>query len=140
MRKKLETVWDKDTIFPKTIRADHDPLSKGQCGVSAAYLAKELIEQGYGIVYCEGRVDFPIAEQSIDDHCWIRTDDQTKNAVIIDLTADQNHFATPVLCATEAALKEKGIVFHIRREGPLTNITHENFLQRLQILTDKIAL
>lgn len=137
LRRTLESAWDDRTRHPGTQICQGDAASKGQCGVSTAYLAAELERQNHIVVYCTGHVAFPLATHDIDDHCWLKM--KNDDAIwIIDLTADQNGYERTIVFDSEADLLKQGVVYRSEKERSLSHIKHENFLTRLKLLMNKI--
>jgi hypothetical protein len=101
-------------------------VSKGQCGVTSAFIARYLSDAGYDVLFCEGDVAFPSPTNPIRNHCWvkIRTLPEQRNEIrdiIIDLTADQSGFSEPVICESDESLRNRGIFYKQEREvEPMT--------------------
>jgi hypothetical protein len=121
LREELEQAWNNLTRYHRTAYSPDDPISKGQCGVTSAYIARELQKQGQEVLFCEGDVSFPGNVQPIKNHCWVKLPsfgpaNRQIRDVIIDLTADQSGFEEQVICETDLALKARGIHYHQARE------------------------
>ncbi|WNI23236.1 hypothetical protein [Streptomyces sp. ITFR-16] len=109
-RRRLEGAWSPSTAHPSYAR---EPLSsKGQCGVSSVWLARELRRREIEATYCYGRLQFDDpAISSVDHHCWIEIGSPSDGArQIIDLTCDQaDGFEQDVIYHRHDELARKGI-------------------------------
>jgi hypothetical protein len=151
IRQDLERAWDGRTRYAKAVYGPDDPASKGQCGVSSAYLADRLETAGYEVVFCEGDAFFEVEDTSvgtIDHHCWLLLPAGEGNSkkgitrdVIVDITADQapGH-QTAIIHETEAALRERGIFYVARKSRPGTEVDNAGLVNRLDILRTRMAL
>ncbi|WP_405541040.1 hypothetical protein OG478_52550 [Streptomyces phaeochromogenes] len=117
-RQRLEAAWSLSTAHPSYAR---EPLSsKGQCGVSSVWLARQLRLREIESTYCYGRLSFDNPSiSSVDHHCWIEigsSSDATRQ--VIDLTCDQaDGFEEKVIYRRHDELARVGI-----RYEPVTRL------------------
>ena len=142
-RSELEEAWDEETRYQGASYSSSDPISKGQCGVTSAYLAQQYSKEGRKVYYCEGKVRFPNDSLSIDHHCWLRipelNDGDTKLInLIIDLTADQNGFSEAIVFDTNDNLMERGIFYESISERPLSEVPKQRLINRIKILEERL--
>ncbi len=145
LRHELEKVWSSLTRYHGTPIKKNDPVSKGQCGVTTALLAKEFDKLGYNVLFCEGNVFFPNNTPPIENHCWLKIPHYKgigfeNTNVIIDLTSDQSGFSEPVICDTLENLEKRGIYYKPMNEQPPSMIHEDNDLSsRLEKLQSQLA-
>ena len=142
IRKILEGIWSDLTIYHKTVKAESDPISKGQCGVTTAFLADFFDRLGYHTLFCEGIAVLP-NNATIENHCWIKIsyhiqDSSNNSDIIIDLTSDQNGFPEAVICNSVSALNQQNIYYNSEKELLVNQIDNENLLVRLSVLEQKL--
>ncbi|MEU4352343.1 hypothetical protein [Streptomyces sp. NPDC023838] len=117
-RHRLEAAWSLSTAHPSYAR---EPLSsKGQCGVSSVWLARQLRLREIEATYCYGRLSFDDPSiSSVDHHCWIEIGPAADTArLVIDLTCDQaDGFEEKVIYRRHDELTREGI-----RYEPVTRL------------------
>lgn len=100
-RKRLQDAWSEKTIheaFRSPAGADV-AASRGQCGVSSAWLVETLASDGHGrgLTYCYGDI-FSVAGPErieLERHCWVELV-HGHDRLVIDLTGDQSeHLGLP---------------------------------------------
>lgn len=143
LRSKLEESWSVMTAYHGTPKSSKDPISKGQCGVTTAYLGKEFENKGYSVLFCEGDAYFPNGIKPIKNHCWLKIPYLKENFfeyhdIIIDLTSDQNGFNESIICDTDDRLKNREIFYDSKIEILPSTIDSENLIKRLIILKSSI--
>jgi hypothetical protein len=67
-RKQVEQAWTKDTAHHDFHGSDGSPV--GQCGVTAAWLQRQLKPHGVNATYCTGPVYDPTGTVE-PQHCWL---------------------------------------------------------------------
>jgi hypothetical protein len=144
LRRDLELAWNRLTRYHRTTFEPNDPISKGQCGVTSAYIARELQHQGHAVLFCEGDVVFPGEVQPIRNHCWVKISHFEQGGkkfqdLIIDLTADQSGFEESVICEVDASLKSRGISYLQVREVEPRAVDEGHLLARLDTLQQRIS-
>jgi hypothetical protein len=143
LRAELEKAWDNITRYHRISYEPNDPISKGQCGVTSAYLAQKFQENGYNVLFCEGNVRFPDETPPIINHCWIKIPKFNDNnpeivELIIDLTADQSGYTESVICDTNHNLLSKGIVYEQLREVEPKAVEAGHLSSRLNSLQKRL--
>lgn len=112
-RKLLMDAWSDQTIHEsfKSVPGDNATASRGQCGVSSAWLV-EVLEEAHPaleISYCYG--DLIAIDQTgvaLERHCWVEVGQRHDPArLVIDLTGDQWELLKdqPVLCLPHDQVK-----------------------------------
>jgi hypothetical protein len=144
LRSELEHAWDSLTRYHRVTVEPNDPISKGQCGVTSAYIARELSRQGHDVLFCEGDVLFPAPVKPIRNHCWVtvprfRSGAKEVENLIIDLTADQSGFEEPVICEPEQALIGRGIRYQLARQVEPREAQAGHLAERLGTLHQRLA-
>jgi hypothetical protein len=144
LRNDLEQVWNTITRYDGLdYNYETDPISKGQCGVTAAFLSKKLEKQGFQVIFCEGIVKFLDNTPPINDHCWIKIKEFTNTEVhienlIVDLTSDQTGFKERIICYAEDELKKKGVIYKSIKESPPKKIKSKGLISRLETLENRL--
>jgi hypothetical protein len=119
-RATLEDRWSLSTIHPDYTESYRvkDPL--GQCGVSSAWLARQLSRQFHvTATYCYGSLNFQRDESAaVPRHCWVEID-IAGTVFIVDLTADQaTGFDEQIVFESESGLRNRGLHYDARvRKG-----------------------
>ncbi|MEL6644089.1 MAG: hypothetical protein AAFQ79_09150 [Pseudomonadota bacterium] len=141
LRVSLEGIWDENTRYHKTnYDPVSDPISKGQCGVTSAYLARLLKREGQEVLFCEGDVHFP-DQAPILQHCWLRLvtpGGRKSDDIVIDITADQSGYHEKVICETQNSLVEMGIRYEEQYCVGHSEVGVEHVKNRLKILQNAI--
>ncbi|WP_134117231.1 hypothetical protein [Kribbella kalugense] len=93
-RSVLLEAWSPETVYPGTdaMQLTDQPASKGQCGVSSAWLLPRLSWlRRFRATYCVGYVVFEGRDSGSDVlHCWIEIGGtRSGRRLVIDLTCDQ---------------------------------------------------
>ena len=143
LRRDLEKAWNNLTRYHRTTVSPDDSISKGQCGVTSAFIARELHRKGFHALFCEGDVIFPRPTNPIRNHCWVRIprfpSGQTEiEDLIIDLTSDQSGFAESVICEDDHSLRERGIEYKEVRAVKPRHFIGGHLSHRLDILQARI--
>jgi hypothetical protein len=115
-RKRLFDAWSNATMH-ESYEFDPKVKSRGQCGVTSAWLIGELKKRraGLELSYCYGTVraaedDSPVLEW----HCWVEVGgEDIRERWVVDLTGDQVPAlsAHPVLCWPHDELRDR-LGFH----------------------------
>jgi len=143
LRADLEQAWNRLTRYHRVTVTPDDPVSKGQCGVTSAYIARELSRQGHEVLFCEGDVYFPDGVQPIRNHCWVKIPrfahaEREIRDLIIDLTADQSGFVEPVICEDDQSLRVRGVIYEQAREVEPKAVDAGHLSERLNTLQKRI--
>jgi hypothetical protein len=143
-RQELEGAWGEVTRYHKTdFNPNTDRISKGQCGVTSAFLASQLELLGHTVLFCEGDVFFPLTDPIIQ-HCWLvlpaHPGEKTpsENDLIIDITADQSGFDKSVICETVRDIRVKGIEYREKTRTPPSSVGTSHLLSRLEVLQSRV--
>jgi len=113
-RSRLSRGWSRATAYSGTItRAQWNTgNSRGQCGVSSAWLA-EVLAREYSIcsTFCQGSLLFDEEEsENLCDHCWLEIDGAPGEALILDLTCDQAQgFDRQIVFDSKTKLAREGV-------------------------------
>ena len=143
-RRRLEGAWGEETRYRNFTYLPRHPDSKGQCGVSSAYLFKILRGMDLQVAFCEGNAYFPDGIAPILDHCWLEvfggpgTEIGAARNYIVDVTADQAEgFAGPILFMTREEALEQGIDYR-NNDMPSRDMNvppaNANLLERVRVL------
>jgi len=105
-RKRLQDAWSDETIHESFRGApgEQAPESRGQCGVSSAWLVEKLraADRSLELFYCYGDVLSTVYDEPVlPRHCWVEVgDEHDPGRLVIDLTGDQAESLRdyPVLC------------------------------------------
>lgn len=142
LRGILENAWSDQTRYRATPFRPSDPQSKGQCGVTSAYLARLLSRKGgLEVFFCQGRVTFPGCTPPINDHCWLalRPPGAGLSAeILVDLTADQTGFSRDIVCATRSSLEAEGIHYQESSRTPADKVDVASLNERLTMLESTV--
>jgi len=93
-RKRLQDAWSDQTIHEafRSPAGAEVAASRGQCGVSSAWLVETLASNHVrGLTYCYGDVFSVAGPESVElaRHCWVEVA-QGHDRLVIDLTGDQS--------------------------------------------------
>jgi hypothetical protein len=85
--------WSSNTVYPETVSPTQWVAgdSSGQCGVTSAWLAKQLNSK-YSIcsTFCRGFLVFDTQQaENLFDHCWLEFNGESGEEMILDLTCGQ---------------------------------------------------
>jgi hypothetical protein len=143
LRHELEKAWSTLTRYHGTPKTVNDPISKGQCGVTTAYLARKLKSEGFKLLFCEGNAEFPNKVSPIENHCWLKISnykigESEYHDLIIDLTADQSGFSEQVICDTTKNLESRFIFYKSKTEKEPNSVDSESLRRRLRILQEQL--
>jgi hypothetical protein len=144
-RKMLQDAWSQRTIHPSYLGSGHAiPSSKGQCGVSSVWLARELYET-YGVhsTYCYGDLLFSDEDLTpVKHHCWIEIGDVVDGCrLVIDLTCDQaDSIEDQVLCSTHDDLVRQGLRYEARTRLKIKDLPHDRVWDRFMALCDALPV
>ncbi|TDO45252.1 hypothetical protein EV643_11325 [Kribbella sp. VKM Ac-2527] len=112
-RNQLQDAWSDETIHEsfRSASGEQAPASRGQCGVSSAWLVERLRadDRSLKLSYCYGDVlstvdDTPVLPR----HCWVEIgDEDDPGRLVVDLTGDQAESLRdyPVLCLPHDELR-----------------------------------
>ncbi|GAA1514852.1 hypothetical protein [Kribbella lupini] len=141
-RERLLEAWDEDTIYrgPLDAPLENARPSRGQCGVSSAWLIEQLLDRvdGSKLAYCYGQVSLG-STQLLTSHCWVEVvGDSYDQRWVIDFTADQIEALRryEVLCWPHDELLERLTINYdssISRLDPI-ELSNDLVQKRLDIL------
>jgi hypothetical protein len=142
-RELLESAWSKETMHPSYLGdAAPYPPSRGQCGVSSVWLARELRTR-YDVeaTYCYGKLSFETSPIEVDHHCWLEIGDaESADRLVVDLTYDQAEALNgKVLCAAYGSLRRQGIHYSSRTRLMLDELHADRVWHRFLALRDAVA-
>lgn len=143
VREVLERAWSEKTRYRAAIYRDRDPVSKGQCGVTSAYLARSFERFGWISQFCQGNVYFSGDTSPIMDHCWLTLrarHEAEADEVVVDLTADQTGYAQGVLCATSGELAASGVRYEEHLRTRPDEIDVASFRRRIEVLEQEVQV
>ena len=106
--------WSIATAYPGSVTSSHWSAgsSRGQCGVSSAWLAEVLLrEYSIGSTFCQGSLVFSehVAEDLLD-HCWLEIPAESGEELVLDLTCDQAHgFDRQIIFDSRADLDQEHV-------------------------------
>ncbi|WP_410787343.1 hypothetical protein [Kribbella sp. C-35] len=139
-RSALTRAWSPDTIYPgsESRPRDNTPASFGQCGVSSAWLIRQLSWlRRRQAEYCVGYVLFGGGRGRSELHCWVEIGDATSTKrLVIDLTADQfEHLSSKqVLCAPHERLVDQLIEYKADYRMRFGMLREDDVWERYQAL------
>lgn len=125
-RKRLQDAWSDQTIHEsfRSAPGEQAPASRGQCGVSSAWLVEKLrvVDRSLELSYCYGDVLSTVYDEPVLlRHCWVEVGAKNDpGRLVIDLTGDQVESLRdyPVLCRPhDELIRELGIDYqanHVR--------------------------
>ena len=87
VRAMLEKAWDSTTVYQGITVTEQDPVSRGQCGISSAWLGRFLQDQGVDARFVEGKIY--VKNKEGDDHVWVEARNVADEPLVVDLTSDQ---------------------------------------------------
>lgn len=142
-RQILEDAWSRRTIHPSYLADDRSgSTSRGQCGVSSVWLAREL-RRCFGVEanYCYGDLIFHDGtSKPVAHHCWVEIGegiDPTR--LVVDLTCDQaESLDQPVLCAPHDNLVKQGMEYQARTRLTLDELPADRVWHRFMALSDAV--
>lgn len=144
-RAVLSKAWSSGTIHPNFAfaRIDGKPASRGQCGVTSAWLLHKLRQWQPEIraTYCYG--DIVSLDQTFGDHCWV----EIKGAAsperwVIDLTCDQFDVfkGEAVRCESYASLRRRSIEYQVISQLSYADLKRDLVWKRFKKLKYRIRL
>jgi hypothetical protein len=146
-RRQMQTVWSEKTMHESfRPRPGQDvPSSRGQCGVSSAWLMETLNRQGVKrLTYCYGNV-YSATERGVvelERHCWVEVGWRRNPArFVIDLTGDQAPVLKdhPVLFRRYRAVKKDlRVEYRAATRMSLPKLAEDPVQDRLDILKDSL--
>jgi hypothetical protein len=135
IRRHLEPVWDRRTRYGKYEYSGADRESRGQCGVTSAYLARAIDRIGWHATIGRGDLSFDSGLPPILNHCWVEVDMLDTDPLIIDLTPDQTGFPEILLIGKEHELTALGTRYNRHSTiGKLSGGSKNDLGNRLAIL------
>jgi hypothetical protein len=143
-RKRLENAWSLETIHPSYLgEKTAGPASRGQCGVSSVWLAREL-HRNFEVdaTYCYGDLIFRDSwSKPVNHHCWIEIGDEHDPArMVIDLTCDQaDSLSDPVLYDRHDRLLGQGLDYRSKTRLALDDLAKDRVWHRYEALEDAIS-
>ena len=85
-RQLLERAWSKETAYQGITLMSDDPVSRGQCGVSSMWLARQLLSIGYDARFAEGTL---YTGDAVEECVWVHVNQLEGSAQVVDITSDQ---------------------------------------------------
>jgi hypothetical protein len=86
-RRILERAWDGGTAYQGITLSPDDVPSRGQCGVSSVWAARQLLTNlGVNAQFTEGKIHLG---DHTDDHVWVEVHDVAEVPLVVDVTSDQ---------------------------------------------------
>lgn len=82
----LERAWSHETAHHSVVHQDGEPLSRGQCGVSSVWLARQLIQRGYQAQVAEGTIE---VDHLHEGFVWVQVEQPDAEPLVVDITSDQ---------------------------------------------------
>jgi hypothetical protein len=142
-RKVLQEAWSFRTVHPSYLGdRTTGPASRGQCGVSSVWLARELRRRfSVEATYCYGDLLFHNnVAKPVTHHCWIEIgEDSNSKRMVIDLTCDQAESLNgPVLCARYDDLIDHGLNYRSRVRLTLDELPTDRVWHRFLALSDAV--
>jgi hypothetical protein len=143
-RQRLEDAWSQRTVHPSYLGDKFDPTSsRGQCGVSSVWLARELhVSHSVKTTYCYGDLLFPGSRSKpVKHHCWLEMGSAgDPSRLVIDLTCDQaDDLDEPVLCAPHDKLLAQGLNYVSHTRSDFDDLTQDRVWYRYEQLIDAMA-
>lgn len=142
-RSRLEESWRPWTAYPGSERdfpwRQGDPT--GQCGVSSAWLAKELKTNfSLNTTFCRGSLRFASDSiQDVPDHCWLEVSVNRGEKFILDLTCDQAQgFSRRIVLDPALRLEKSGIFYCPIERTSCDELETNGVWERLQLLLREI--
>ena len=141
-RQQLAEVWSDVTIHPSYLGDEmaDKPVSRGQCGVSSAWILWKLGESYRsmtGATYCYGDVIDHGSGETFEFHCWIEFGDEASaQRLVADVTSDQFKVLhdTPVLLEPHDQLTERLIEYHAVSRWSFEELREDHVWSRFETL------
>lgn len=142
-RMRLERAWSDQTIHPSYLSVtDRGPRSRGQCGVSSVWLARELRKKHHAdATYCYGDLVFTDSRhRPVLHHCWIEIGSEgDPSRHVIDITCDQAEaLDEPVLYQRHDELVRQGLDYRARTRLTLDELPDDRVWHRFLALSDAV--
>ena len=142
-RARLAESWSPDTAYPGSVRPSRwfagNP--QGQCGVSSAWLAEELVRQ-YSITstFCLGALIFDDDQtEDLLEHCWLEIPTEPEE-LVLDLTCDQARgFDREIVFDSKSDLDRAHIYYLSRNRVDISDLPNDPVWPRYQKLLQNIA-
>jgi hypothetical protein len=119
------------------------PPSRGQCGVSSVWLARELADVFHVMpTYCYGDLLFPDGSgEPVTHHCWVEVGDENNpGRTVIDLTSDQvDPSRDGVVCGSHDELLAGGMNYEAHSRLGLEDVERDRVWHRFVLLDDAIG-
>lgn len=135
-RTMLENVWDEETAFQGIQLQPTDAVSRGQCGVSALWFSRYLVDQRVDAHFVEGTMAI---NGGGDEHVWVEARNIASQPIVIDVTTDQYQ----TIHGTKLHIGVYGDEFLNSYEPRLSfepySVPHKKLLARYALLQAKIA-
>jgi len=144
-RRILEKAWSAETMHPSYLTEVDQigPSSRGQCGVSSVWLARELADVYHAEpTYCYGDLLFPDGSgEPVTHHCWVEVGDHDDpGRVVIDLTSDQAEPSRDgIVCASHRELLSRGMNYVAHSRQGLEDLVRDRVWARFLLLDDAIG-
>jgi len=141
-RQRLAEVWSEETIHPSYLDeqpADR-PASRGQCGVSSAWILWKLGERYRsmtGATYCYGDVFDGGTGETFEFHCWIEFGGEgSAQRLVADVTSDQFKVLhdTPVLLERHDQLMDRSIEYRADSRRSFDELREDHVWSRFEAL------
>jgi hypothetical protein len=124
-RKLLQDAWSDRTIHEsfRSAPGEQAPASRGQCGVSSAWLVERLrtADRSLELSYCYGDVLSTVYDEPVlPRHCWVEVGAKNDpGRLVVDLTGDQAESLRdyPVLC-----LPHDELIHYLRVDYQATHV------------------
>lgn len=145
-REILEGVWSPATAYHGIEYQDTDPISRGQCGVSSLWLARQFQRQAAGrpqggivVNFVEGRVQAGNLDEEL---VWVEAGHPDGPTYIVDITSDQYLSASmsPVHIGNYGA-KGLGLMWDYQpvTKFPPFNVPRRKLQARLELLEQSLV-
>ncbi|TCO23221.1 hypothetical protein EV652_10944 [Kribbella steppae] len=144
-RTLLSKAWSPRTIHPDFAftRIDGKPVSRGQCGVTSAWLLHKLRQWQPEIeaTYCYGEV--VSLDETLADHCWVEIKGSSSpECWVVDLTCDQFDVfkGEAVRCESHDSLKRRSIEYKAISQLSYGDLKRDLVWKRFKKLKYRIRL
>ncbi|MEU0096830.1 hypothetical protein [Kribbella sp. NPDC006257] len=144
-RQQLAAVWSDATIHPSYLGEPSAgrPISRGQCGVSSAWILWKLGERFRSMTeatYCYGDVVDGGTGETFEFHCWLEFGSSAER-LVVDVTCDQFKVLhdTPVLFERHDRLMDRLIEYRADSRRSFDELSEDHVWERFETLRQLTA-
>ena len=144
-RQQLAAVWSDATIHPSYLDESSvgQPISRGQCGVSSAWILWKLGERFRSMTeatYCYGDVFDGGTGEKFEFHCWLEFG-RSAERLVVDVTCDQFKVLhdTPVLFERHDRLMDRLIEYRADSRRSFDELSEDHVWERFETLQQLTA-